>query len=113
MVWHHGLPEEDGVFDLGAAAGASALPPDDTHPSQRQIAIVAYPRISNLDEFQPLKNIPGLRLQWVRSPSELASLGVNDWIILPGSKATRAEIAGIVAAALSNGAEKEEAESDD
>ena len=31
------------------------------------IAVIAYPRISNLDEFQPLANIPGVRLRWARS----------------------------------------------
>jgi adenosylcobyric acid synthase len=57
------------------------------------VAIVAYPRISNLDEFQPLKNVPGVRLKWVRSPTELAGLGHADWIILPGSKATSSDLA--------------------
>jgi cobyric acid synthase len=57
------------------------------------VAVVAYPRMSNLDEFQPLKNIPGTRLQWVRSPVELASLKPTDWIILPGSKHTSGDLA--------------------
>ena len=84
MWWHHGLPEEDGVFDdRSVAKGAVNL----------TVAVVAYPRISNLDEFQPLKNIPGLRLQWVRSPSELAGLKPTDWIILPGSKHTSGDLA--------------------
>ncbi|TXT40159.1 MAG: adenosylcobyric acid synthase [Comamonadaceae bacterium] len=75
MWWQHGLPEEDGVFDdRSIAKGAVNL----------TVAVIAYPRISNLDEFQPLKNIPGLKLQWVRSPSELAGLKPTDWIILPG-----------------------------
>jgi hypothetical protein len=66
MWWHHGLPEEDGVFDdRSTARGAVTL----------TVSVIAYPRISNLDEFQPLKNIPGVRLQWVRSPAELAGLG--------------------------------------
>ena len=70
----HGLPEEDGVFDTDAgAAPAGGL----------SVAVVAYPRISNLDEFQPLKQIPGLRLSWARSASALAGA---DWIVLPGSK---------------------------
>ena len=34
------------------------------------IAVIAYPRISNLDEFQPLKNMPGVRLRWARSPAD-------------------------------------------
>jgi adenosylcobyric acid synthase len=81
MVWRHGLPEEDGVFDeSGAAAGAVRV----------TVAVVAYPRISNLDEFQPLRNVPGLRLRWVRTPAELAGA---DWVILPGSKHTCGDLA--------------------
>jgi adenosylcobyric acid synthase len=84
MWWQHGLPEEDGVFDdRSVAKGAVTM----------TVAVVAYPRISNLDEFQPLKNIPGVRLQWVRSPSELAGLQPKDWIILPGSKHTSGDLA--------------------
>jgi adenosylcobyric acid synthase len=64
------------------------------------VAVIAYPRISNLDEFQPLKNIPGLRLMWVRSPSELAGLKPADWVILPGSKATSADLAWLRAQGL-------------
>ena len=91
MWWHHGLPEEDGVFDdRSVAKGAVNL----------TVAVVAYPRISNLDEFQPLKNIPGLRLQWVRSPSELAGLAATDWIILPGSKHTTGDLAWLRAQGL-------------
>jgi len=56
------------------------------------VAVIAYPRISNLDEFQPLKNIPGVRLMWVRSPSQLAGLQTRDWMVLPGSKATVADL---------------------
>jgi len=83
MWWQHGLPEEDGVFDdRSVASGAVRL----------TIAVIAYPRISNLDEYQPLKNVPGVRLQWVRSPSELAGLQSGDWIVLPGSKATSADL---------------------
>ncbi|MBC7618721.1 MAG: cobyric acid synthase [Candidatus Saccharibacteria bacterium] len=84
MWWHHGLPEEDGVFDDRSVAKGTV---------HLTVAVVAYPRISNLDEFQPLKNIPGLRLQWVRSPSELAGLKPTDWIILPGSKHTSGDLA--------------------
>ena len=73
-----------------AAAGAVTL----------TVAVVAYPRISNLDEFQPLKNIRGVRLQWVRSPSELAGLSPTDWIILPGSKHTTGDLAWLRAQGL-------------
>ena len=88
MQWHHGLPEEDGVFDDRSTAAG---------PVHTTVAVVAYPRISNLDEFQPLKNVPGLRLVWARSP---ADLGGADWIVLPGSKATAADLAWLRAQGL-------------
>ena len=74
MWWQHGLPEEDGVFDDRSMASGAV---------KTTIAVIAYPRISNLDEFQALKNVPGVRLKWVRSPSDIIDA---DWVILPGSK---------------------------
>ena len=91
MQWRHGLPEEDGVFDM-APAGADARGVVHT-----TVAVVAYPRISNLDEFQPLKNVPGVRLVWARSPAGLAGA---DWVVLPGSKATAADLAWLRAQGL-------------
>ena len=88
MWWDHGLPEEDGVFDDRTTASGQVT---------RTIAIVAYPRISNLDEFQPLKNVPGLRVQWARSPAQLAGA---DWVILPGSKHTSGDLAWLRAQGL-------------
>ena len=88
MWWQHGLPEEDGIFDdRSTVAGAVT----------KTVAVIAYPRLSNLDEFQPLKNVPGVRLKWVRSPAELLEA---DWIILPGSKATSADLAWLRAQGL-------------
>lgn len=55
MWWQHGLPEEDGVFDDRSRAHGLIT---------QTVAVIAYPRISNLDEFQPLKNVPGVRLLW-------------------------------------------------
>ena len=92
MWWQHGLPEEDGVFDDRSVA---------TGAVRQTIAVIAYPRISNLDEFQPLKNVPGVRLQWVRSPVELAGLVAGrDWIVLPGSKHTSGDLAWLRAQGL-------------
>ncbi|KQW42891.1 MULTISPECIES: cobyric acid synthase [unclassified Roseateles] len=85
-MWRgHGLPEEDGVFDHSATG------------SGLHIAVVAYPRISNLDEFQPLRQLPGVRLSWAREPKDLAGA---DWIILPGSKSTAADLAWLRAQKL-------------
>ena len=88
MWWQHGLPEEDGVFDDRTLASGAV---------QTTIAVIAYPRISNLDEFQPLKNVPGVRLVWARSPADCAGA---DWIVLPGSKATVADLAWLRAQGL-------------
>ncbi|TSE36484.1 Cobyric acid synthase [Tepidimonas charontis] len=88
LLRQHGLPEEDGVFDdRCGAAGA-------VHTT---VAIIAYPRLSNLDEFQPLKNVEGLRLVWARRPADCVGA---DWIILPGSKATAADLAWLRAQGL-------------
>ncbi|TXH47804.1 MAG: cobyric acid synthase [Burkholderiaceae bacterium] len=86
MWWGHGLPEEDGVFD-DRATGRDGL----------RIAVVAYPRLSNLDEFQPLRNMPHVRLSWARRPQDLDGA---DWIILPGSKHTSADLAWMRAQGL-------------
>ena len=88
MWWQHGLPEEDGVFDDRSRSSGQV---------ERSVAVVAYPRLSNLDEFQPLKNIPGLRLVWARSPADLAGA---DWFILPGSKHTSSDLAWLRAQGL-------------
>ncbi|RQO61775.1 cobyric acid synthase CobQ [Paucibacter sp. KBW04] len=87
-MWRgHGLPEEDGVFDDGISGSSRGL----------KIAIVAYPRLSNLDEFQPLRSLPGVRLSWVREPAGLDGV---DLIILPGSKAVAADLAWLRAQKL-------------
>jgi adenosylcobyric acid synthase len=83
-MWRgHGLPEEDGVFDDAPTGQGGRL----------RLAVVAFPRISNLDEFQPLRNLDGsqgVRLRWARCPADLEGA---DWIVLPGSKHTRGDLA--------------------
>ena len=88
LWWGHGLPEEDGWY--GAARGGTAA-------GARTIAVIAYPRLSNLDEFQPLANLPGVRLVWARTPADLAGA---DWVILPGSKNTSGDLAWLRAQGL-------------
>jgi adenosylcobyric acid synthase len=78
-MWReHGLPEEDGVFD--ACATGTGL----------SVAVVAYPYISNLDEFAPLTQVPGLTLRWARQPQ---TIGTADLLILPGSKNVAGDLA--------------------
>ena len=97
MWWQHGLPEEDGVFDDSSHTTAATGATGATGPNTKTIAIIAYPRISNLDEFQALKNVPGVRLKWVRNPVQLTDA---DWIILPGSKHTSGDLAWLRAQGL-------------
>ena len=78
-MWRgHGLPEEDGVFD--APSGGDGL----------KVVIVAYPHISNLDEFTPLARVAGIALRWAR---DAAAVAAADVLILPGSKQTAADLA--------------------
>jgi len=66
MQYHHGLPEEDGVYDGNGSAG-----PGGRGGVHTRIAVVAYPRLSNLDEFAPLQFASGVRMAWARTPAEL------------------------------------------
>ena len=86
MQWQHGLPEEDGVHDERAGAGEG-----------RTVAVVAYPRVSNLDEFEPLRHQDGVRLVWARTPAELDGAHT---VVLPGSKHTSADLAWLRARGL-------------
>lgn len=88
-MWRgHGLPEEDGVFDDSTTGPTSAN--DSQGQAVRRIAVIAYPRISNLDEFQPLRSASPVRLNWARTPADLEGV---DWVILPGSKHTSSDLA--------------------
>lgn len=83
----HGLPEEDGLYEQPPQRGAQAL----------RVVIVAAPSISNLDEFQPLQQLPGVQLVWARDAAALAGA---DWLILPGSKQVSGDLAWLRAQGL-------------
>ena len=94
-MWRgHGLPEEDGVFDDAPCGDVAS---GGVANGGVQIAIVAFPRISNLDEFQPLRQCPGARLRWARTGGDLAGA---DWVVLPGSKQTCSDLAWLRAQGL-------------
>jgi adenosylcobyric acid synthase len=82
MVREHGLPDEDGLFDAGR--------PDLAQAGRLRIAVLCPPHISNLDEFEPLRRMPGVQLAWARSEAELHDA---DWIVLPGSKQVSGDLA--------------------
>ena len=81
------------AFRLGAARRRNHRTAARDHHRRRS----PTPRISNLDEFQPLNNVPGVHLKWARCPADLAGA---DWIILPGSKHTSSDLAWLRAQGL-------------
>jgi adenosylcobyric acid synthase len=82
LVRDHGLPDEDGLFDAGNPSTAKA--------GRLRIAVLCPPHISNLDEFEPLRRMPGVQLAWARSEADLHGA---DWIVLPGSKQVSGDLA--------------------
>src|SRR5262249_37114416 len=81
----HRLPAEDA---LGLPTKSSG--------GKTRIAVLAYPRIANFDDFDPLRLEPEVDLVFVR-PGEALS-GDAALAILPGSKATIADLAALRAA---------------
>ncbi len=84
MQRDHGLPDEDGIHA-----------PPAMHSNGLRIAIIAWPHISNLDEFQPLAAAASLR--WARCAADLDGA---DWIVLPGSKQVSGDLAWLHAQGL-------------
>jgi adenosylcobyric acid synthase len=76
------LPEED-------ALGVKARPARAKGGTVR-IAVLAYPRISNFDDFDPLAQEPGVDLVYLNPGTPIP--GDTDLVILPGSKATIADL---------------------
>lgn len=76
------LPEEDAPFRHAVSS------PMIDHTACFNIAVVAYPCMSNHDDIDPLSSETGVHLRFVRSPKELQPA---DLIILPGSKHVAAD----------------------
>src|SRR6185369_4786479 len=79
------LPAEDALGIPGRSAA--------TGVDRTRIAVLAYPRIANFDDFDPLRLEPGVDLVFVR-PGEVVP-GDAALVILPGSKATIADLAAL------------------
>jgi adenosylcobyric acid synthase len=82
----HRLPEEDTLHHRGRPVAGHV-----------NLALLAYPYASNLDEFDPLAAEPGVTLTPVR---DFAGLGEYHALILPGSKNTAASLRHLRASGL-------------
>jgi adenosylcobyric acid synthase len=70
------------------------------------VAAVRFPRVANIGDLDPLRLEPAVGVRWVRNPAEL---GRPHLVVLPGSKATRDDLAwfrgtGMAAAVRASGA---------
>lgn len=81
----HRLPAED-ALDLPAGGGRG-------HAGGLHIAALAFPRIANFDDLDPLAQEPGVRLTLVRPGRPIP--GDAALVILPGSKSTRGDLAAL------------------
>ena len=63
------------------------------HGHKSLIAVLAYPRLSNFDDFDPLRLEPGADLIFLRPGEPIP--GAASLVILPGSKATLADLAAL------------------
>ena len=81
------LDPEDSL-DLDTSRGASAQPP--LGADVLRVSVVRLPRISNFTDIDALAAEPGVLVRFARLPAELADA---DLVVLPGTRATVADLA--------------------
>ncbi len=89
LPWTAGLwPDAEDSLSLGA--GPDGIPPGGPGGEVLRVAVIRLPRISNFTDTDPLLAEPGVAVRFVTSPAEIADA---DLVILPGSRATVADLA--------------------
>src|SRR4029077_3038073 len=86
----HGLDEEDRPLSLPIDA-----PPV---PGRLNVAVVLHPHVANTDDIAPLLGETDLAVTWATGGRSLAG---RDLVILPGSKATVADLQHHTASGMS------------
>lgn len=86
----HLLPEEDGAGD-GTLDGSTA---------DARIGVVALPRASNIDDFDPLRAEPNVRVEKIDRADQLVGLRA---VILPGTRNTPGDLAWLWETGLADG----------
>jgi adenosylcobyric acid synthase len=91
LPWTAGL-WLDAEDSLSLGTGPDDGPDDGPAPGHGvlRVAVVRLPRISNFTDADPLISEPGVAVRFVTSPAEIAGA---DLVILPGSRATVADLA--------------------
>jgi len=84
-IEHLGIADEDAVV-LERIPGT----PTSSEQGEVDIAVIRLPRIANFDDIDPLLAEPGVRVCWVESTE---ALGIPDLIVIPGTRATIADLA--------------------
>jgi adenosylcobyric acid synthase len=88
LPWTAGLwLDAEDSLSLGAGPDDGAQRPGG---DVLRVAVVRLPRISNFTDTDPLAAEPGVALRFVTSPAEIADA---DLVIIPGSRATVADLA--------------------
>ena len=88
LPWLDGdaLDGEDAMILERAPAGATTLPPG----GLLDVAVVRFPHLANFTDLDPLRVEPGVSVRFV---DDERSVGRPDLLVLPGSKATVADLA--------------------
>ena len=76
------VAEEDSV----ALEGRPSIPLDEKSVN---IGVIQFPHISNFDDFQPLEKMKEVKVHYIQRPEEAKGM---DLVILPGTKATVADL---------------------
>ncbi|GAA2781737.1 cobyric acid synthase [Kitasatospora paracochleata] len=82
------LDAEDSLDLTTVVAGGAAAGP--VGADVLRIAVVRFPRLSNFTDMDALAQEPGVLVRWATRPEELADA---DLVILPGTRATVADLA--------------------
>ncbi len=80
------IEEEDAL----AVENTNFRDPDKQKLDKLDIAVILLPRLSNFTDFEILKHDPSVQLRYIKKPEEV---GEPDLLILPGTKATLADLA--------------------
>jgi adenosylcobyric acid synthase len=89
------LPAEDGVALDGTHHGYAARPMGREGGAAIKVVVPHLPRISNFDDLDPLRAELGVSVEFVAEGRALP--GDADLVVLPGSKATIADLAALKA----------------